>query len=257
MNTTALSFRRILKGQVLTWIGIVGATITLVGNLGTLIVLANWCQWLVDNYKRFTERIAAYVSEFISIKISGPEIAYGLYFLFLVSLALGARSMTNDIHSPIRFRLIQSTLLLILIIALYRAEASIFGAWELNNTYYSFFGIILLCAVAHNFPRLRSAKDCFSVVALSLLLYLAHWAMNTGKLFNLFTLWGLSDITLLELFTGHGSSDLVVTSFVLLVVPTVPHLIAPFRPLLHRCSFVALGVALVFTLSEVSRFIQG
>ena len=257
MNTSASSFRRILEGQVLTWIGIVGATITLVGNLGTLVTLANWCQWLVDNYKHFTESVAAYVSQLLSLKITGPEIAYGLYFLFLVSLAAGARSMSSDMHSPARFRFICSAILLILILGICRAEAAIFGAWELGNTYHTFFGIILLCALALNFPQIRSAKDCLLITGLSVLLYLAHWLMNTGKLFNIFTLWGLSDITLIELFKGQGPRDLFVTSFVLLIVPIIPHLIAPYRPLLRRCSFVALGIAIVLGLSEVSRFITG
>lgn len=255
MTTADISLPKALKGQVLTWIGVLGATITLVGNLGTLITLANWCQWLVDHYKWATEQVAAYITNLVTIEISGAEIAYSLYFLFLVSLALGARAMSSHEHLPIRFRAIQSILLLILLFAFYRAEAHYLGAWELHKIYYSFFVIILICVVALNFPNLRTPKDYLHAGILSLLLYLAHWVMNTGKLFNLYTLWGLSDLTPFQIFTGHANSNLVVTSFVLLVVPILPHLIASYRPLLYRCAFVAVGVGLLLALSEISRLL--
>jgi len=70
------------SSQIFTWVGIVGATITLVGNLSTLITLANWCRSLVALYHTSLEQVAAWLSAWLKVELDPASVAFGLYFFF-------------------------------------------------------------------------------------------------------------------------------------------------------------------------------
>jgi len=164
---------------------------------------------------------------------------------------------SRDSHLGLKQRALISVLLFFGLIGVYRLEVHILGTWELGRTYYTFAILIFIAALALNYSALRSWRPVLAVFALTVLLYLAHWTMNTGKLYNLFTLWGLSDVSVFGVLSGNAPPSLLVVSFVLLLAPIIPHAISPYRPLLQRMSFIAIGVAILLGLSEISKLLGG
>src|SRR5262249_28607888 len=85
----------VFKYQVLTWIGIVGTTITLFANLRGVLDLADWARKLIRNWDHWTQIFWKFIFSLISIKVAKefvPLISFIAFATILVvSLTLSVQ----------------------------------------------------------------------------------------------------------------------------------------------------------------------
>jgi hypothetical protein len=70
MPSTLWQITGVFKYQALTWIGIVGSTITLFANLNGALVLADWAKELVGHWQDWIQMFWGWVFSFVKIKVS-------------------------------------------------------------------------------------------------------------------------------------------------------------------------------------------
>src|SRR5262249_10224550 len=81
-----------LRYQVLTWMGIVGGSVTLFTNLKGVLNLADWARWLVDHWHEWTGAFWQWALSFVHIKI--PQYWTGvLSFIFFGSMIAVSQRM--------------------------------------------------------------------------------------------------------------------------------------------------------------------
>src|SRR5262249_51630696 len=87
--------------QLLTWSGIVGGTITLFGNLSSVVDLADWAQVIVMYWHEWTQMFWSFVFALVSFKLP-KEFASPLSFTsFVVMLAIGTKRSSRE-EFPVR-----------------------------------------------------------------------------------------------------------------------------------------------------------
>jgi hypothetical protein len=90
---------RTLRGSALSWVGIVGGSVTLFGNLDAALSLADWARWFVDHWQSWLREMWRAIFYLLGIR-DDPNLRFDLTFsLFLVLIALGSRM--EAIRSPL------------------------------------------------------------------------------------------------------------------------------------------------------------
>jgi hypothetical protein len=78
-----------LKYTILTWIGIVGSTITLFANLNGVLDLADWSRVLVQHWSEWNQMIWGWVFALVKIKVSKEVIPVLSFTVFVLTLIVG------------------------------------------------------------------------------------------------------------------------------------------------------------------------
>jgi len=91
----------VLRYQMLTWMGIVGGTVTLFTNLSGILNLADWARWLVTHWHEWTSAFWQWCFSFIHIKV--PQYWTGLlsFLFFGTVIAFSQRMIATKAHKRI------------------------------------------------------------------------------------------------------------------------------------------------------------
>src|SRR5262245_13447611 len=230
-----------LRYQVLTWIGIVGGSLTLFTNVGSFLNLADWARWLVTHWHEWTA--AFWQWGFALIHISIPRHWTGM----LSFLAFGAMIAISQRIIAARARKTTSTPVISDVPALRPLSArtavagsmiglslgvllSIQGTWEL-----SYLVCLILLPTSFIVASNYRLKVTYIVVLTSVFFYVivasAAWGSSGGD-----PLFGF--LILIAYIVG--------TSAMLAI--------APVNALLKRLTFLAFGVILLVALNQLSLY---
>jgi hypothetical protein len=230
-----------LKYQLLSWAGVIGGSMTILNNIGSFLQLANWAKLLTEYWHQLAGVVFRALAGFFSLRF--PEDAVGI-FTFIVCMAgaaTGARYLgsAHQAHRP-KKHLRRSALLvavtlmafLIDVLAMPRGLAP-FGMFVLIYGY--FWGLV----------RLRGENSRLASV-----IYAICIATVYGAFFYLFVEGATRKFGL-----GSPKSDVYVYGLLIAVVlPAYMFFVAGAKPLLLRLVYVAVVVAMVVSLSELSNF---
>ena len=86
----ALSLK-VLRFQILTWIGIVGGTITLFSSLRSIFDLADWARRVVTHWHDWTSALWSHAFRWLGISISGRLVPLLSFSVFTLMLLIGTR----------------------------------------------------------------------------------------------------------------------------------------------------------------------
>jgi hypothetical protein len=87
---------KIVRVQILTWIGIVGGTITAFSGATAIFTLADWARWIVDSWKGWTQAFWSFVFALVSVQVPwglGPPLTF---IASTAMMATGLRLFAND-----------------------------------------------------------------------------------------------------------------------------------------------------------------
>jgi hypothetical protein len=93
----------IFEYQILTWIGIVGSTITLFANLSGILNLADWAKEVVAHWHEWNQVIWGWIFSFINIKVPKelvPTISFTVSVGILVA-GLNLQARTDELQSTV------------------------------------------------------------------------------------------------------------------------------------------------------------
>jgi len=82
---------QMLRYQMLTWMGIVGGTVTLFTNLSGILNLADWARWLVTHWHEWTSGFWQWCFSFIHIKVPPHWAGLLSFLLFGMLIAFSQR----------------------------------------------------------------------------------------------------------------------------------------------------------------------
>jgi len=82
---------RVYRAHVLTWIGIVGSAVTVLGSISPFLDLADWCRGIVDLYHLWTGIFWDKISELIKFDIPEEIRTILLAAIFTFTIAVGVR----------------------------------------------------------------------------------------------------------------------------------------------------------------------
>jgi hypothetical protein len=250
-STGSISLAREIRGQFLVWLGIFGSILTISTHWAKFIKLAGWMRLIVDNFSYgivwFWQRLGGI------IHIEIPDLlAKTLTFMFFwISLTIGSILIAGYMRRPYT----KTWVIIGIYPLLCVIETFILGTSLDNQKYVYIFSnlhIILAICAALVLTEGRILTRLACVIMLSCILYL------TLDLYEAFDLSFLRYRAVLE-----PSYDIklyvrqyigILLEFTVLLLPII---LAPTKALAKRLSFVLMGVALVFVLSEASKLIEG
>ena len=96
------------KYQVLTWVGIVGSAITLFGNLGSVLDLADWAKELVARWHEWNQTIWGWLFSLIRVKLPTEVVPIISFTVYTVILVVGVNLSTENESSLYTSRLVNS-----------------------------------------------------------------------------------------------------------------------------------------------------
>lgn len=80
-----------IRNGVLSWIGIVGAVLSIVSSLDRVLTLSDWSAWMITSWRSSTLSVWEQASQFVGLPIS-PYLAFCLTCsAFIAAIAVGAR----------------------------------------------------------------------------------------------------------------------------------------------------------------------
>jgi hypothetical protein len=252
-----------LRYQALTWIGIVGGTITLYSHFKDVLDLADWSRWLVVNWSWVTTKFWNYFVRWMGVRLSPYWASLLTFVIFTLSIVVGVR-MRSAIDKPpalesahqirIRRRLrrvptfVVVAMCVVLVALQFDSDISTLSTpeWVFSHALvvvtFLLFGFFLRALLR---AGLYTSKNAYGVFHL-LLFYFVY------PIFCMQFMQALA--------TDQPSSygDMLVRLFGLLIAGLVPGIamatLAPISALNKRLSFLALGVLTLVTLNQISLY---
>ena len=237
-----------IRGQFLVWFGIVGGMLTIVNHWSNFITLANWARWIIEHWGNLLYRFWEIAGNLINIHISKDEALSISLAIFSLSLYFGT--------------MIQSK---------YSGEWS---DWKYAGKPFSgirhnlFIALVLMAYLflsesnsATNELHWLGINVASLVVALVILLiiYIRIWlrAMLMHEKIYVFSVFIIITLIFTPYFSAYyrAQENHVWLKWLIWVMFT-PIWFAPLRLMTKRFTFMLIGVALIFGLSEVSNQVQ-
>jgi hypothetical protein len=215
-----------IRGQIFTWIGIVGGALTIVNHWSNFITLADWMRWIADHWTVALHQFWTVLGQFFQIVID-REVALALSFLsFLAFLSLGT-VIKYGRRSKVAVRFIKLSLLLIAV-----------------------FGIaIFIFLITGSKNGVIFAPVVWGGILIS-------WYISLeGKIATRIYTVVAYVLILLSLATLAGAAA-SVAPLILPFVLSIPLVVCHTQVLAKRFTFMLIGVAIIFGLSEVSKLVE-
>jgi hypothetical protein len=261
---------KIFEYNVLTWIGIVGTSITLYANLGGVLDLADWARELVAHWHEWTQMFWGWVFSLIKMRVPKPFVPIISFIasvgILVAGVNLSARTVRLAVtlqYSPSvarKVRIIGGGVLLCLVelviifplvfIILQGILAFVFRAlwWpalEASKTgQVAILGMVLIVLVGMPVGYLvYFSKERLLVVVNSLLFMIMSFCLLYLP---------LERLPYVE-SQGYEWAQLVVLILLFPICWMAVILFSPLQQLTKRLGFVVLGVAILIGLSEISK----
>jgi hypothetical protein len=250
-----------LRYQALTWIGIVGGTITLYSHFKDVLDLADWSRWLVVNWSWVTTEFWNYFARWIGVRLSPYWASLLTFVLFTFSIVGGVRMRSASDESPplesaqqigIRRRLrwlptfIVVAMCVVLVALQFDSDTSTLSTpeWVFSHALvvvtFLLFGSFLRALLR---VGLYTSKNAFRVFQLLLALFV-------------YPIFCIQFMQALATDRPSSSVDMLARLFGLLIAGLVPGIamatLAPISALNKRLSFLALGVFILIALNQIS-----
>lgn len=219
---------REIRGQLLTWFGIVGSALTIIDQWGNFIQLADWMRLVVENFSYATHAFWSFVGGLINISIS-RELAQFLTFIAAqISLILGTVLISGRINT------LKSANEMYL---------------DVKKRYLTYIVAIAFVIIVFYVDRTSAPTLLIAIVGSEI-----FYERNNEDI-------RYKEITIILLFTfallnspGFPQSD--VARFFWSFFWLLPLFMCPAKPLLKRLIFIFIGVALIIGLSEISKLAE-
>jgi TIR domain len=240
---------RILRYQVLTWVGIVGGAITLFVNLDGLLTLAGWFHWLVSHWHEWMVGFWKWVFSWIGIKLPRDYVPLASFIVF--SLMIGAGTRLNSGQSSGKVKSILIRLFLTLLIFSFLATAGylliisdglfllIFVLSEGSSAMVTLLFVLPFAMLVGLFRR-----EWKSLAVFMFLFYIFSLVILVGPVISFSSSEDgplPSNLPIIiGLFVGAN-----VLQFAMLAM-------APLPSIVRRLSFLAIGLALLVALNQLS-----
>jgi hypothetical protein len=253
------SLLREIRGQTLVWIGILGGALTITSQWPKFITLADWLRYAAEHWSALLQHFWRYISTLLGISIS-QEMALGLSALvFLISLTTGSVMVDGRINANIRraYGVLPAAAILfffvMLIASMNHAQLEIDSTT--NKCISSVFTALITYMISDGNQRQRViVAILFTTVSLLFFSFFGNALYvlpvpsqeELGKL-GVVAHWLPAAAALVILIA------LIVSAFVIGFLPVI---ISPANGLIKRLSFILIGVALIFGLSEVSKQVE-
>jgi hypothetical protein len=248
-GTPDISFSREIRGQIFVWIGIVGGVLIIADHwVNTaywqiFITLPPWAILVVSKFAHVMYTIWHLITSRLNIELSGSAADLLSITAFYLSLAAGSALLVNQVGIFKKF------MIPILI-------------WS----GYSVLGLLLLLQINGSFAELLLLlvlnAGLFAIFCVVVTAFFAMEGSVLEKIFDTvlytFASYLMFDITLTatnNMFHGLISTSISNIIFLSLLW-FVPLLIAPQKALIKRLTYLLIGVAIIFGLSEVSKFVE-
>ena len=243
-----------IRGQILVWLGIFGSILTISAHWAKFLKLAAWMRLIVDNFSYGVVWFWRQLGSIIHIVIP-EDVAKALTFIvFWISLTIGSIIIAGT------FRKVQSRALLILLMiptviltmGSYLIDSRIAYIYAYTNMADTALGQLLV---------LVSIGSVFFIAEGGILLRLTVSIMMFVVISTIWGLFGaLTDMLAgyVRGFSGWPSPYIGISAFLLTltIFVSLPVILAPTRSLAKRLSFVLIGVALIFALSQASMMFE-
>jgi TIR domain len=265
------------KYQVLTWVGIVGTSITLFGNLKGILDLADWARELVDHWHGWTQMFWGWVFSLIEVKVPKefvPILSFTVFAIILVvgvnlSVWRGRKAVPSQESTKVmtKVAIFSAGVLLYAAGILMLATATVVSSWLLNinvdrelvNVYVNIdrdpVAVIFGLAAwvwAIFFPAvylLYFVKERSWVVVASLLFLFMAGCLLFAPFVQFFMPDGIEsgDVLLTLRLVAISGAALLQLCWMAVI------LLSPVRQLTRRLGFVVLGVLTLVAFSEISK----
>jgi hypothetical protein len=262
-----------LRLQALTWTGIIGGAITLFTSAKGLLDLANWARWLVTRWQDWSHAFWAWLFGWVGIRIKPDVVPLMSFVAFVIALSIGVR-LSTEIMQPIpadrerdrtrlRHFVIATALYYGVPPILFMLGAAVAALGKFMSEYGLFIreeilSIIVLLYIAFIWSWLVAFPFTFLMLV----------AKRKWPVFVASTLYMIFSVILFMVPTVQTIirpeipvGDLALAPILLIMAPVLilqPLLLAivsfaPPRQLAARLSFLAIGLALLIFLNELSR----
>jgi hypothetical protein len=247
------SWVREIRGQFLVWMGIFGSVLTISAHWAKFVKLAGWMHSLVENFNGLISKFWREFSSIIHIEIPEDAAKALTFMAFWISLTIGSIFIAGKIRRPKYSTLLIGIILLPAVQEItdriLMMHAEIYND-RLSDEISGVATTIILFFIVDGKLLLRITT---SIMIMCLLALVWKLARVIGLYINMYLYHPWADSGSMEkrIFLGY------LENFLLDLVLLLPIMLAPTKALAKRLSFVLLGVAIIFGLSEVSEYVHG
>jgi hypothetical protein len=247
----ASPFREItstFKYQFMTWIGVIGTSITLFANIHGILDLTDLARKVVLQWQMWTQIIWAWVFSWINIRVPKEIVPFLSFVVFAAMLVVGGNLALRTGHKPVRRQNDKQVMVAALLggVLLYPATTIVAGMLAFFLELFLPFGffvtraVFVVCAIA--FPLVH------------LLYYVKErlWVLISSLLF-LFMSVCLLLIPSDEYLPNAQSLFSWLQVIVLQICWMAVVLFSPLRQLTRRLGFAVLGVLTLILSNEISK----
>jgi TIR domain-containing protein len=252
IQTSFWQITGLFKYQLLTWIGIVGSSITLFANFNGVLDLADWARGLVTHWHELTQMFWGWVFGWIGLKVPKELVPVISFIVFAALLVVGVNLAawivpqapeTQDTTSAPRKMRIFVTGALLYFTAMY---VFLFGSYSWLN----------IRGVKVEEAALWLVVVWSIVFPMSYLMFFIKWRalVLIASLSFVFMGGCLLYLPLTSLSSSEAAELKILSGFALLQICWMAVILfSPLPQLTRRLGFVVLGVLTLLALSEISK----
>jgi TIR domain len=255
-STAAVLLAKGAKSELLTWIGIVGGALTLFTNLSGVLKLADWAQFLIQNWRTWTREFWLQAFGWLGIHLA-PAWTPALSFLLFCSLLIAGQAIKfassarpyADKSCGKSFELISARTLFCLVFVV----VSVMGGIILTDSY-DFNALIGTDQRTIAFIVRFMIVLILPTIVISVFARQKIYAAATFILMSLFwTIIGEEGYVSVVKKEDSDDFQILVLLMMLGLLPVVLLSVAPAKAVSRRLVFLAIGLILLVVLNELSK----
>jgi hypothetical protein len=253
------SLAREIRGQTLVWFGILGGALTIISQWPKFITLTDWLRYAAEHWSALLQQFWGYVSSLLGISIA-KETALGLSALaFLVSLTAGSVIVDGRINANIRrvyWVIPMATVTFIVVMVMAFINQTNF---EINVTFNKIISSIFTAIISYLVSDgNRKQRLIIAILFTTVSLLFFSFFSNTLHVLPFPSEDALSSIDWMGRWLASLLALVILIALLIsaLIIGFLPVIISPANGLIRRLSFILIGVAIIFGLSEVSKQVE-
>jgi hypothetical protein len=253
------------KYELLTWFGIVGGALTLFGNLGTVLKLADWARLLVQNWREWTHAFWVWVFGWLGIHLPPywtPVLSFLLFGSLLIrdqivksAKMVGNRSIA-DTHQRKSLQLAGRQAMRVILSLFLLVIGGIVWINVIGQLVPKFFPYLW-------WKYLRFSPGLIVIwiappIAIGAMTFARHKLHAAVTIVLIVTFWTIiSSDLLMGPPPTHNQPDIEIAGWIaftlVFLLPLILLLIAPTKSISRRLVFLAIGLILLIALNELSK----
>lgn len=100
--------RQWYRSHLLPWFGIIGAAITIYGNIGAVLDLSDWISWVIQHWHYYTHRFWQFLASLIGLQLAPPVSAALNATVFVAAILASAYRETDPILLKSELKVVSS-----------------------------------------------------------------------------------------------------------------------------------------------------